>query len=388
MKTMMKLPPLLAAGFAGVCLVSCSRNDGAAADVRAAAGDAPAWCESAAASVQKGIAWLAANESAEIPGCWGDPKFPAVTGLALWAMAETGDPSCAPQMDRAVAFLLSCVREDGGIYVENPGRRGGGLSNYNTSICLTALHAARGNDPALLPVLLRARTFVASSQLTGDPDDEYHGGFGYDKANDRAYTDLMNTHFSVEAIRRTQGLEEFRPAGQPRAEIDWNAALAYVSTLQSREGEDAGGFFYNPTDAKAGVRTNETGAVRFNAYGSITYAGFLAMVFCEIKRDDPRVASALDYASRYWTLDENPGLGQGSLYFYINTMARALSAARMDSIPRHGGGGAIQWRNEVTARIVSLQKEDGSWSNEDNRWWESDPSLTTSYALLALFYAK
>ena len=111
-------------------------------------------------------------------------------------------------------------------------------------------------------------------------------------------------------------------------------------------------------------------------------------MFCEVKRDDPRVVSALDYASRHWTLDENPGLGQGSLYFYMNTMARALSAAAMDAIPRHDGGAAIQWRGEVTARILALQKEDGSWSNEDGRWWESDPSLTTSYALLALCYAR
>ena len=68
-------------------------------------------------------------------------------------------------------------------------------------------------------------------------------------------------------------------------------------------------------------------------------------------------------------------------------MARALSAAALDSIPRHDGGAAIEWKRELAERLAALQKEDGSWSNSDSRYWESDPSLVTSYALLALHYA-
>ena len=351
---------------------------------------APAWQADALATITKGLDWLAANEVEE-KGVWGDPKFPAVTGLALWAFAQSNDAAkYRPQMDRAVAHLLSCVMPDGGIYVENPGRKGGGLSNYNTSICLTALHAARGKvarDAELIPVLLKARDFVAGSQLSGDPDDDYSGGFGYDKANERAYTDLMNTHFSIEAIRRTQDIEEYRPAGQARAEVNWAAALAYVTKLQSKEGDDEGGFFYNPTDAKAGTRETPEGKVRINAYGSITYAGYLSMIFCDVKRDDPRVVSVLDYVSKHWTLEENPGLGLGSLFFYMNAMSRALSASGMDAIPRKDGEESIKWREELAARLKALQKEDGSWANTDNRWWESDPSLVTSYAVLALQFA-
>ena len=39
---------------------------------------------------------------------------------------------------------------------------------------------------------------------------------------------------------------------------------------------------------------------------------------------------------------------------------------------------------ELSAKIVSLQRADGSWANENNRFWESDPVLCTSFALLAL----
>ena len=361
--------------FATLALSLCARAD-----------EPAAWQAEAAATMQKGLAWLAANE-VEGKGIWGDPKFPAVTGFALWSFANSGDPQYKPQIDRAVAHLLSCVMPDGGIYVENPGRKGGGLGNYNTSICLTALHAARGSDPATLQVLLNARAYIASTQLTGDPDDDYSGGFGYDKANDRAYTDLMNTHFSLEAMRRTQGLEDLRSTAQPRADVNWQAALAYVTKLQNTgDADDAGGFFYNPTDAKAGTTELEDGKVRINSYGSITYAGFLSMIFCEVKRDDPRVVSAVDYASRHWTLDENPGLGLGSLFFYMNVMSRALTAAQMDAVPRKDAE-PVAWKQELAARLSALQKEDGSWSNTDNRWWESDPSLVTSYALIALQFA-
>ena len=35
-------------------------------------------------------------------------------------------------------------------------------------------------------------------------------------------------------------------------------------------------------------------------------------------------------------------------------------------------------------KLVSLQKFEGFWQNENNRWWENDPVLVTSYSLLAL----
>jgi hypothetical protein len=33
---------------------------------------------------------------------------------------------------------------------------------------------------------------------------------------------------------------------------------------------------------------------------------------------------------------------------------------------------------------MSLQKEDGSWCNDNNRFWEADSVLCTSFAMLAL----
>jgi squalene-hopene/tetraprenyl-beta-curcumene cyclase len=35
-------------------------------------------------------------------------------------------------------------------------------------------------------------------------------------------------------------------------------------------------------------------------------------------------------------------------------------------------------------KLMNLQKRDGSWANDNARWWEKDPALVTSYALIAL----
>ena len=47
-------------------------------------------------------------------------------------------------------------------------------------------------------------------------------------------------------------------------------------------------------------------------------------------------------------------------------------------------GSAVDWREELARAILKRQRADGSWANDSNRYWEGDPALATSYALLAL----
>jgi len=342
---------------------------------------APELAQQVRSSVDKGLAWLKAQQKPD--GAWSEANMPALTALPLWAMAASGSSACAAEQEKAVSFLLGNQKADGGIYVPQPGKKGSGLGNYNTSISVMAL-GATGRKEAV-PAILKARTYIASSQHFGD--DLHDGGFGYDKESNRAYTDLNNTHYAMDAMRRTQGFEDLRAAGEKKADLDWDAALKYVMQMQNGEGETRGGFAYNTEDPKGGVVTNASGRVMLRAYGSMTYAGLLAMVHARLEKSDPRVRSAVDFSSRYWTLDENPGQGQQGLYFYFNVMARALSAAGLDAIPRQGAADAIRWREDVVKKIVSLQQPDGSWVNANNRWWENDPVLATSYALLALEFA-
>jgi hypothetical protein len=52
----------------------------------------------------------------------------------------------------------------------------------------------------------------------------------------------------------------------------------------------------------------------------------------------------------------------------------------------------VGWRRALIEKLVSLQRIDpktglGYWQNDNNRWWENDPNLSTCYTLLALEYA-
>ena len=353
----------------------------------------------AQAAIAKGLAWLAANQKEG--GFWSEEKNPAMTALPLWALAASGQQQYAAQADKAVAFILSKVQPDGGIYVPDPQRGGAGLGNYNTSLCMMGLQATGRKD--VVPAIQKARTYTASTQLTGD--DEHAGGFGYDKGG-RRHTDLTNTGMAIDAMRRTQSVEDLRPAGEKRADLNWDTALKYVENMQQKEGEDKGGFLYaksfGPAPAMGGKGTGGPGGTNAGAraagafqgggrpplrsYGSITYVGLLSMIHTQLARNDPRVISAFDYCTQHWTLDENPGQGGQGIFFYYNILTRALCAAGVDAIPQ-ASGGTLAWREALIKKIASLQKADGSWVNENNRWWENDPVLVTSYSVLALEFA-
>jgi squalene-hopene/tetraprenyl-beta-curcumene cyclase len=339
----------------------------------------------AAAATARGLDWLAAKQ--QPGGHWSNADFPALTALALWAFLRDGDAAHAGVVSNALDYLRACIRPDGGIYREVAGRKGGGLSNYNTAICMTVLHAT--GDPSLTRAVQKARTFIADAQYTGG--DVYDGGFGYDANTRRAYTDLMNTAYALEAMRRTQDVEDSRPAGEPRADIDWTKAVDFVTGLQNPAAAgaaDAGGFGYSPTDPKAGTVTNAEGVVFFRSYGSMTYAGMLSLIYAGVSRDDPRVRSALDWAGAHWSLDENPGMGAQGLFFFYNILSRCLAAADVDLVPR-ADGVPVDWRQDLAGTLVARQTIDpesghGYWVNATSRFWEGDPVLTTAYSLLAL----
>ena len=328
------------------------------------------------AAMTNGAAFLLARQAED--GHWSDPQMPALTALPLWALSGCADLDGAKaglsggSLRRAAEFVLKTQRPDGGFYVPKPGRGGSGLGNYNTCVCLSALY-----DSGLAPksAMLKARTYIASSQLVGD--DTMAGGFGYDKTSRRRYADLSNTSYAMSAMAKTSSLEEFRSNGV-RADLDWDGAIRFVEGLMEREGPDAGGAAYNKTTPQAGVSTHAQGRVHLRAYGSMTYAAVLSMCSARLDRGDPRVRQSLEYLSKNWTVDENPGMGGQGLYYFYDIMARALSAARVDEVGGH------DWRGELSAKIISLQRPDGSWANENNRFWEADPVLCTSFALIAL----
>ena len=335
---------------------------------------------------QRGLTWLAKRQKPD--GSWSMPGMPAMTALPLWAFATSDYPDKARIVSNAVQYIVKFAQPDGSIYQKSE-TPGGGLANYNTALCMTALHMTR--DPALTPIVLKARRFMAAAQRL-EGDDMYRGGFGYDKASGREYTDLSDTVIAVEAMRLTQSAEDTRPAGEAKVDANWQGVTQFLGRVQNtaKAGpDDAGGFAYRPDESKAGTRTNEAGVVVLRSYGSMTYAGLLSLIYAEVSKTDPRVRSAFDWAVNHWSLEENPGMGAQGQYYFYNIMAKSLAAFGHEAVPLKDGK-PVAWRSEMVKKLTSLQKveKDGSgegyWVNANNRWMENDPVLVTSFTLIAL----
>lgn len=346
----------------------------------------------AEAAADRATAWLLANQHED--GHWSSPQWPALTGLAVWALSLSESTRDSDAVRRGVAYLLSTAHPDGAIFVKpDETRRGGGLSNYNTAIAMVALHLSGIGEAR--PYVLRARRFVAGAQHLGG--DVYHGGFGYDAHTGRAYADLSNTFIAIEGLRLTEDLEDFRTDGD-RVDFDREAAAAFISSIQNRREsnpaewvsdhpEDAGGFAYRPDDSRGLVRQTPDGKESFRTFGSMTYAGMLSLIYADVDRNDPRVRSAFDWAVRNWTVEENMPAGQEGYYYFINVLSKAMATFGQDVFTRENGG-EVHWRVDVLNELVRRQRIDaagkGFWVNDDNRYWEGDPVLVTAYALIAL----
>lgn len=347
------------------------------------------------AAVERSVRWLIARQ--DPAGHWSSPDFPALTALPLWAIvtSEVAEPDA---VSRACAYIMQ-TRNENGSFCREPTepRKGGGLCNYNTALCMVALHAT--GNPEFIPAIQQARHFVAATQHFGD--DLYRGGMGYDADTGRPYADLSNSYLAFEAMRLTENVEDLRSGTGNPADLDWDAAAAFISRVQNRpesndqpwasdDPAEAGGFAYKPDSSMAGAYTNEAGDLRLRSYGSMTYAGLLSFIYAKVDRNDPRVLSAFEWSQKNWNLDENPGMGLQGLYYYYQTLTKALSAMDATVIER-ADGTTVNWREDLIRKLLSLQQVEadgtGYWVNSEGRWWEADPTLVTSYSLLALAMA-
>lgn len=317
-------------------------------------------------------------------GGWASETGPGITALVLRALAQ--DPGTGPQhpaVKRGIEFILKSQREDGGIYAAE-----GLLKNYESSVALSLFAAAKSAEYATQ--IARLQKFLAQNQWDeGEdkkPDDPWYGGAGYGQ---HKRPDLSNTQIMLEALR---------DSGLPPDDPAYKKALIFIQRCQMlgesndqafAKGSTQGGFVYSAVaggESKADTVDVE-GRAELRCYGSMTYAGFKSMLYAGLKRDDPRVKAALGWIQRNWTLDHNPNMpaerSQEGLYYYYHVFARALQAWGADVVT-DSAGQKHNWRQELVSKLVNLQRQDGSWINEKERWMESNPALATAYALLAL----
>jgi squalene-hopene/tetraprenyl-beta-curcumene cyclase len=340
-------------------------------------------------AIDRGLAFLKAQQKPD--GSWSNADHPSLT--ALPAIAFQRAPGAAnvknpPEfLRKSYEFIRTNIKPDGGIYNK-------GLSNYNTAVTMTAL--LQTGDPKDEPTIEAARKFVAGQQATNMAKPELNGGFGYGPTGaspKRMHPDLDNTLIALEALRAYEAL-------RPRAELasmkdlNWKAAADFISRCQnlpetnkeawaSGDSANLGGFIYYPGFSNAGEQELPGGKKAWRSYGTMTYAGMLSLLYADVKKDDVRVKTALDWLSKNYTLAENPGMEKQGYYYYLHLATKGLAAAGVNEL-QTADGKKVDWKREIATKLLSLQKGDGSWVNDVGRWMETDPVLVTSYGVLAL----
>lgn len=331
--------------------------------------------------VAKGLQYL------EKDGQAADGSFTAQAGPGLTALAVTGALRSGKSVDDVVVAkglkaLEGFVKPDGGIYGN------GRLRNYETCVAMLCFKEANA-DGRYNETLKKAREFVTGLQYgKGDikQDDVWFGGVGYGGAG---RPDLSNTAYLVEALIET---------GSEAEDEAIQRALVFVSRCQNFESKynetpfagkvNDGGFIYEVPREKIDPSTSperftENGGIR--SYGSMSYAGLKSMIYAGLSKDDPRVKAASKWVKDNYSVKQNPGMGSAGLFYYYHTFAAGLGTAGLTEVT-DADGNTHNWREDLINELAKRQNEDGSWSNENGRWFENDKNLATAFALMALSY--
>jgi squalene-hopene/tetraprenyl-beta-curcumene cyclase len=333
------------------------------------------------AAVARAIEYLRTTGQAA-DGSYSAAVSPAITAIVTTAILKHGRGVDDPLVAKSLKYLEGFVQPDGGIYAKDSR-----VQNYETCLAMLAF-AEANNDGRYDKILANAEKFVKKLQWDGeeghDESSLYYGGAGY---GGHSRPDLSNTQFLLDALKA---------AGRGPEDPAVKKALVFVSRSQNLETEHNttpfaaknpdGGFYYTPA-AGGSSQAGETPEGGLRSYGSMTYAGLKSMIFAGVDRDDPRVQAATKWLKQHYTLEENPGMGDSGLFYYYHTMAKALNALG-ESKFLDAQNQSHDWRGELAAEILQRQRENGSWINDNTRWMEGDPNLTTAYALLVLDYAR
>jgi squalene-hopene/tetraprenyl-beta-curcumene cyclase len=290
----------------------------------------PSALDSALHAQHAGIAFLLQQQ--EHSGGWLTQTGPGVTALTLRALLQNGQPLDSAPVRRALDYIQSTRRLDGGFYVD-------GQPTYNTAIVISTLAQIPGNR--YQQQVDQGRAFLATLQKSTTP-----GSF-----------------YAVAA--KPPIASEFQFARtDPKP-----AADSKEITIHS-----------------PGDRTDDAFLTRRN---QLTYAQFKSLLYAGLTPDDPRVRALLLEARTDFSLHSNPLYGQphGQFYYYF-VLSKTLHASGQDALI-DAAGTCHNWRSELATRLVALQSSDGSWINTQSDYWlENNPVLVTTYCVLTLQEAR
>ena len=328
------------------------------------------------AIVTKGIDYLRLKGQAA-DGSFSKQVGIGVTALAATALLRHGRSPEDPVVARSLKFLTDNVQPTGGIHLPN-----GRLRSYETCVAVVCFKEAN-RDGRYDEILKKADAFLKELPFDAaeghDPSSFYYGGAGY---GGQGRPDLSNTAYLIDALKST--------GNGPDSDAIKNALL-FVSRCQNLESPhnttpfaakiNDGGFYYTPIP---GSDDDVSGGLR--SYGAMSYSGLKSMVFAGVSEDDKRVKAVVQWIGKNYDLKSHPGQGDAGLYYYYHTFAKALDAYGHDDI-EDDKGQRHNWRNDLIEELATRQRDDGSWVNANQKFFEGDANLCTSFALLALSHA-
>jgi squalene-hopene/tetraprenyl-beta-curcumene cyclase len=321
----------------------------------------------ARSAIARGLDFLKARQSAD--GSWS--RSVGVTALVAkgFLASPLGYRDADPAVAKSIAFLMAHRRPDGSI------TEGDVNQGYNTATALSALVAT--HNATHQPVVQAAAGYLKTIQIDEgegyQPKHTWYGGVGY---SDDGNPDMSNQYLALSALRDA--------AVDPKDPV-WQKALKFINRSQNRSesndqkwaGND-GGFIYMPGANTGPFKGTES-------YGTMTSAGLITLLYSGVDRADPRIQDAYRWIRNHYTLDTVPGTDlKDGLYYFYHAFAQCMLAYGEPTLV-DGKGARHNWRNELAAKLLSLQRNDGSWVNKDSAlWWQDNPELVTAWTVNAL----
>ena len=322
-------------------------------------------------SLNKAEAYLKQQQAPD--GIW--EKHPGITALAATAILKQPGKSKAaqlPAVTKSLDYLVSLAKPNGGIYDS-------AIPHYITAVSASAL--AAGGRAQDRPVMLKAGRYLAENMLDEgegvNKNEFWYGGMGYGGTTraDGRRADMISLEYALRAMR---------DAELPENDAAWQKAIVFLQRTQNNSetndqkwAANDGGFVYYP-----GFTYHTEGGTR--SYGSVSYVGVLSYTWANVKKDDNRVKAIGKWIRDNYTVDENPGTGQKTVYYYYMVFAKALQALG-DGTITDSRGRTHAWREELGRKLLELQHPEGYWVNDKDRAEMQDNKvLVTAFTMSAI----
>ena len=299
------------------------------------------------------------------------PGVSAVAAAAILRQPGTTQAQQLQLVGKTLDYLTKMAKPNGGIY-------DAAAPHYLTAVSTTALVA--GGRPQDKPIIDRARAYLVENMLDEGEQvaksDFWYGGMGYGGTTraDGRRADMVSLEVALSAMKEAQ---------LPETSEAWKKAITFLQRSQNNSetndqkwAANDGGFVYYP-----GFTYHSDGGTK--SYGSVSYIGVLSYTWANVKKDDERVKAVGKWIRANYTVDENPGMGQKTVYYYYMVMAKALQALGEPTIVDIKGR-SHNWREELGRKLLSLQHPEGFWVNPVADEMQDNKVLVTAFTMNAI----